>query len=140
MRKFYRFLAAMMIVVLFAAVSARAATASKVVSADRAIPALTNTVSDVVLSKLSTSKPLSLTVYNAIPTNGTANIYTLHQLGNERVYTNTLAAINLTALGGTGSTNLTALFPGYLFRNEPLHIKFDVYTNGAFQVIGELYE
>lgn len=140
MRKFYRFLAAIIIAVLFAAVSAQAATASKVVSADRSIPAVTNTPTDVVLSRTTTSKPILLAVYNAIPTNGTANIYNLHTLGDGRVYTNTLAAIDLTALGGTGSTNLTALFPGYLFRNEPLHVKFDVYTNGAFQVIGELYE
>lgn len=144
MKKFFAMIpalaiAAVTICTLASAPCAEAATAQDVVSADKEIPAVTNTATTVTLSKTYTAKPLLLSIFNAIPTNGTVRIESRHVLGNQAVATNTLASMDLTALGGTGSTNLTELFAGYLFPREPLYVTFDVFTNGAFQVIGELY-
>jgi hypothetical protein len=124
---------------LVSAPCAMAATATEVVSADKAIPAATNTATTVTLSKTYTAKPLTLAIYNATPTNGVARLSTVRTLGDGTVYTNTFTSLTLTALGGTGQTNLSSLVTGYLFPREPLYVTFDVFTNGAFQVVGELY-
>lgn len=122
--------------VMAVSLAARAATATDVVSADRRIPSVTNTADTVLLSRTATAMPLTLNVFDAVPTNATVHLYSVRYDGAGKARTNTVAGIPLLS-GGVLSTNLSSLF-GYLFK-EPIYVKFDVATNGAYQIIGELY-
>jgi len=90
----------------------------------------------VLLSRYATAKPVTLNVFGAYPTNGVVRLYSVHTDAARVAHTNAPPAINLLP-GGVLTTNLTDLF-GFLFK-EPVYVKFDVSTGGAFQIIGDLY-
>ena len=113
-----------------------AATANDVQCADHKIP--TNGVISIVGSRTYTALPSVLTVANAVPTNGTVTASWLHTLANGTVQTNSTSALQL--VSGAITTNLAALFPGkWLYRGEPLVVAFSTATNGAVQVVFDLY-
>jgi hypothetical protein len=112
------------------------ALANDIVSMNKAIP--TNKIVSASLSKDYTAKPLWLNVWGAYPDNGTVTVFWIYDDALGTAHTNTTAAIQLTS--GAVSTNLTALFSQYVFKRIVVYTSFSTATNGAFQLVGELYK
>lgn len=112
------------------------ALANDVVSMDKAIP--TAKVVSASLSQAFTAKPLWLNVWNAYPDNGTVTVFWTYEDALGAVHTNTTSAIQLTS--GAVSTNLSALFTQYVVKRAAVYTSFSTATNGAFQLVGELYK
>lgn len=109
--------------------------ANDVVSMDKQVP--TNSVVSGTLSQVYTAKPIWLNAYNLYPTGGTAIVTYQHTDALGAVKTNALAAI--TDVNGSISSNLAALVTQYVFKREPVFVTFSAATNGAVQLVGELY-
>lgn len=122
-------------------VSAPCAMANEIVSLDRAFANPEGAVYGTTnaLSRTDATKPLTLNVWGATPTNGTVTVKLLHTDGGGTVRTFSYTAQTLVA--GVLSTNL-ATAAGFTI---PYGVKFDTYavlfstaTNGVFQLIGEV--
>ena len=135
MKKMFMILALLLAVAGYAHLATAEPAASDVVCNDKLIP--TNKVVSFTLSKRYTSRPIWLSVTSAYPNNGTVTVYWPHQRADGTVQTNTTGAISLTS--GAVSTNLASLFTQYCYPGEPLTVIFSTATNGALQVVGELY-
>lgn len=112
------------------------ALANDIVSMDKAIP--TTKIVTASLSKEYTAKPLWLNVWNAYPDNGTVTVFFTYEDALGTLHTNTTSAISLTS--GAVSTNLTYLFTQYVVKRAGVYTSFSTATNGAFQLLGELYK
>lgn len=112
-----------------------ASAGTDIVSMDKAVG--TNSVVTGTMSSSYTAKPVWLNAYNLYPTGGTAIVTYHHTDALGAVKTNTLAAI--TDSDGAISSNLTGLVTQYIFKREPVFITFSAATNGAVQLVGELY-
>lgn len=135
MKKMFMILAFLVAITGYVDMAAAAPAASDVVCNDKLIS--TNKVVSFTLSKRYTSRPIWLNVDAAYPDNGTVTVRWLHQRADGTVQTNTAGAISLTS--GSVSTNLASLFTQYCYPGEPVSVIFSTATNGALQVVGELY-
>ena len=131
MNKFFKLL-----MIVAATVTSGVAIANDVVSMDKEIPE--EMIVSSSLSQSYTAKPLWLNVWNAVPSNGTVTVFWIYEDAGGGLHTNTTAAIQLTS--GAVSTNLGALFTQYIHKRTSVYTSFSTATNGAFQLVGELYK